>query len=389
MKILAVHNRYLIGGGEDYCHTMEVALLRHLGHAVTEYVVSNEQVSSMGLLRTSLNTIWSVESYVKVKGLLETGHFDLMMVQNSFPLLSPSIYSAARSMHTPVIQFLQNYRLFCLNGFAYRNQRPCLDCMQKFVPWPGIKNACYRSSRAGSMVVASMLVAHRILGTWKQHVDLYISMTQISADIFQKIGLPSEKIIIKPNFLYPTPQPGDGSGNYALFVGRLSPEKGIHFLLQAWKTLGQKMKLKLVGEGPMEDLVKSEAASNPGIEYLGKLPPAEVLEKMGQAAFLIFPSQWYEGMPRTVIESLAVGTPVVATSIGAQKEMIHDGENGVLFQHDSQAEFIRKVESLIQHPAETAQMRRQARASFEENYTLEKNVILWQAIFNRLGLARE
>src|SRR5882757_8921508 len=226
MKILMLHNRYLVPGGEDQSSAAEVALLRGHGHAVEFLEEDNRRVEQLGKARTALRTVWSRESYRRIDEKLRGGQFDILHVQNFFPLWSPSVYYAASRNRVPVVQTLHNYRLMCANALLFRDQHLCQECLGRFLPWRGVVHACYRNSRAASAVVASMVGAHKLAGTWRKRVAMYIAVSGFARDIYITGGLPPEKIVVKPNFIHPSPVPGGGGGGYALYVGRLSTEKG-------------------------------------------------------------------------------------------------------------------------------------------------------------------
>src|SRR5262249_55008592 len=244
---------------------------------------------------------------------LRAGGFDILHLQNFFPLWSPSVYYAAARCRVPVVQTLRNYRLLCANAVFFRADRGCEDWLGRFAPWFGVVHACYRNSRAASSVVTAMVGLHRIAGTWRKRVNVYITLTDFAREKYIASGLPAEKIVVKPNFVDPPPEPGGGEGGYALFVGRLSAEKGIATMIEAWKAAECALPLKIAGDGPLREYVLQAAASIPSITYLGRTAPDETLALMRRAELLVFPSGSYEGMPRTVIEAFAVGTPVLAS----------------------------------------------------------------------------
>lgn len=163
---------------------------------------------------------------------------------------------------------LHNYRLLCVNALFFREGRVCEDCLG-CLPWRGVVHGCYRDSWTASVVVAGMLAVHRALRTWDL-VDRYIALTDFARRKFLEAGLPPEKVVVKPNFVHPDPGPGEGRGGYALFVGRLSPEKGVGTLLKAWKRLGGKVPLKIVGDGPIAGEVRRAAERLSGVEWLGR-----------------------------------------------------------------------------------------------------------------------
>jgi glycosyltransferase involved in cell wall biosynthesis len=209
--------------------------------------------------------------------------------------------------------------------------------------------------------------------TWTKMVDLYICLTDFARRKFIEGGIPDQKIVVKPNFVSPDPGVGSGKGGYGLFVGRLSVEKGLDTLLAAWKQLGGKVPLKIIGDGPLADEVALAAKEIPQVEWLGRKPMAEVHALMGEAMFLVFPSKWYETFGRVAIEAFAKGTPVIASNIGAIAEIIEPGRTGLHFEPGNPEDLVIQVEKLLANPAEVNQMRRQARVEFESKYTLERN----------------
>lgn len=344
MRVLSVHNRYQIRGGEDESREAEERLLQQMGHLVDTYEENNDRVAALGPIRTAVKTIWSVEAYDALRHRLQKQVYDLVHVQNFFPLISPSVHYAAKSEGVPVIQTLRNYRLLCPNGFFFRDDRVCEDCLGKFVPWPAVVHSCYRGSRAASVVLTTMLATHRLLPTWTEMVDQYITLSNFAREKFIQAGFPADKIAVKPNFVHPDPLIGEGRGGYALFVGRLSPEKGISTLLRAWQKLGKKVPLKIVGEGPLAPQVIEAVSLDRGVEWLGKKSLKEVYELIGNAAFLIFPTIGYETFGRVAIEAFAKGTPVIASQVGAIAELVDSNRNGLHFHPGDSEDLALKVE---------------------------------------------
>ena len=383
MKILMLHNRYLIPGGEDQSAAAEAELLRRHGHEVELLEEDNRRVEMLGKARTAMRTLWSPESQKRVESKLRSGRFDILHVQNFFPLWSPSVYYAASRCGVPVVQTLRNYRLICSNAVFFRENRVCEECLGRFAPWPGILHACYRDSRAASSVVAAMIGVHKIAGTWRKQVSAYIALTDFAREKYIAGGLPAEKIVVKPNFVDPAPSPGDGGGGYALFVGRLSAEKGLATMIEAWKTADGVLPLKVAGDGPMLELVKAASAVNPSIQYLGRTPPEDTLELMRRAEFLVFPSGCYEAMPRTVIEAFAVGTPVLASGIGAAVSMVTPEETGFHFAPGNVTELREKAEWCSRNLPRMRAMREKAKAAFEARYTGAANVAELLSIYSK------
>jgi glycosyltransferase involved in cell wall biosynthesis len=380
MRIVLAHNHYLVRGGEDESCEAEALLLRAHGDEVVEYFQDNRRINKLGKFSSAGRTIWSFETYREVVELLQSQSFDLVYVQNFFPLISPSIFYAAKKMHVPVIWTLRNYRSFCLNGLCYRQGDICEKCLGKWFPWPGVRYSCYRGSRAGSGVVALMLGFHRLIRTWSRKVDAFMALTDFARQKYIQAGLPAQKIFVKPNFVIPDPGIGAGDGKYALFVGRLNEEKGVPLLLDAWQRLKIPIPLWIVGDGPLTEEVQRAAVSNALIKYCGRLPHENTLQLMQSAVLLVFPSCWYEGMPRTLIEAFATGLPVVCNDLGAMHSMVVDGKNGLFFEEHSASDLALKVDFLYNHPESVAEMRHWARQSYEKDYTAQLSYRRWMEI---------
>jgi glycosyltransferase involved in cell wall biosynthesis len=386
MTVLMVHNSYRETGGEDHVFADEASLLESRGHHVIRYRLHNDVAVRMNPVNLAGKTIYNSSSYREITTLIREHRPRVAHFHNTFPLISPAGYYAAAAEGVPVVQTLHNYRLLCPNGLFFRDGRPCEDCLGAKIPLDGVVHACYRESRAASGVVAAMLATHRSLGTWARKVDAYVTPTEFARRKFVEGGLPADKIVTKPNFVNRDPGPGDGGGGYALFVGRLSPEKGLVTLLDAWRRLGERaVPLKVVGDGPLAHLVRRASSENPRIEFVGSRPPAEVHALMRCAAVLVFPSELYETFGRVIVESFAAGTPVVATDIGSAAELVDHGRTGFLFSPGSASDLSRHVARLGSPAYDLHVMRENARAQFEERYTAERNYEMLTDIYESLA----
>lgn len=384
MNVLLVHNFYQQPGGEDSVFAEEHRLLEQNGDGVVRFTVHNDAVAAMGKFELARKTIWNRDAQAALREAIRAHGSDVVHFHNTFPLISPAAYYAAHAEGAAVVQTLHNYRLLCPAATFCRDGEVCEDCLGRAVAWPGVWHKCYRDNRIASAAVAAMLAFHRMKKTWRDEVDAYIALTEFARSKFIEGGLPAERIIVKPNFVDPDPEAGRGSGGYALFVGRLTQEKGVPTLLDAWKLLSAtgEIPLRIVGDGPMVDQVRTACRHVAGMEYVGRRPSEVVYGMMGDARMLIFPSQWFEGQPRTIVESLAKGTPVVASRLGSMSEMIEHGRSGMLFAPGDAEDLAQQVRRLMSLPdSEAAAMRRSARQQFEQHYTAGTNYPLLRGIY--------
>lgn len=372
MRVLTIHNYYQQLGGEEQIFATETALLEAYGHEVLRYTLNNHAITGMNPLLLK-KTVWNRSVYQELRSIIREQKPQIAHFHNTFPLISPAAYHAAKDEGIPVIKTLHNYRLICANGLFFREGKVCEDCLGAPFFLPGIIHGCYRGSRPGSAMVSAIKSFHWLLGTWSQTVDLFIAYSKFAMDKFIEGGIPAEKLAFKTNFLYPAPQPGEGKSGYGVFVGRLSVEKGLGVMVDAWRQLGGKIPLKIVGDGPMAGLVKEAVKEMPEIEWLGRLPLEQVYEVIGNAAFLVFPSEWYETFGRVAIEAFAKGTPVVASKIGAITELIDHERTGLHFRPSDPADLAEKINWLFANPLALSRMRQEARAEFEAKYQAADN----------------
>jgi glycosyltransferase involved in cell wall biosynthesis len=393
MKVLLAHNRYRWPGGEDEVFCREKELLCFAGDKILEYTRDNSEIPDSAIvdkIKVSLQTIWAFDSAKQLRSLLRHEWPDVAHFHNTFPLISPSAYYVCQEEGIPVVQSLYNLRLMCPSAICLRDGRVCQDCLGRSLPWPGVVHGCYRDSHLQTAVVAGMLMAHRLLRTWQERVDAYIVATEFFRQKYIAAGLPSEKIFLKPHFLSADPGMKQGTGNYALYLGRLTPEKGVETLLKAWKTL-RHIPLWIRGEGPMEGDIRRLADGNPALRVLPRLSRSECFEVIKGARFLVWPSEGYaETFGLVVIEAFACGTPVIGSRLGAMAEVVDDKRTGLHFTAGDPEDLAAKVDYAWTHPHEVIQMGLAGRAEYENKYTAEPNYealvgIYGRAIQNRLS----
>jgi glycosyltransferase involved in cell wall biosynthesis len=372
--ILILHNYYQQGGGEDNAFAAESKLLASYGHKVVHFTMSNETIKSMSYLDLAKATLWNKATYLKVRDIIRHERPWIAHFHNTFPLISPSAYDACHENGIPVIQTLHNFRLLCPGALLFRKGRPCESCLRKPFPWPASLRVCYRGSLLATLTLCGMLSLHKFLKTWVNKVDRYIVLTQFARSKFIEGGLPESKIVVKPNCLDLEPSSCPARPEGAIFVGRLSSEKGIKTMFRAW-LLMKEIPLKIVGNGPLlsqiESLARREALRN--VEILKWVSRKEVLDLMKRSQFLVFPSEWYENFPMVILEAFACAIPVIASRRGAMEEIIGHGKTGLHFNPGDAEDLADKVKWACSHPGDMMTMGRQARREYELRYTSEAN----------------
>ena len=381
MRIVQVHNRYRHHGGEDAVLETERDLLIGHGHEVHQYLKDNRLIDEDSNVATALSGIWSNSVYREFRTLLRRLRPSVVHVHNTMPLISPSVYYASAAENVPVIQTLHNYRLLCIGGQFLRDNRICEDCINTKCFAPGFRHKCYRQNLAATSAVGAMLVTHWGLSTWRSKITRYIALTAFARDKFICGGLPPAKISVKPNFMAdPGYRPWSRAGRSgALYVGRLTAEKGIQQLLSAWSEVDYP--LDVVGDGPMLDELRRVAPST--VRFHGHLAKPDVMALMQKAAFLAVPSICYETFSLVLMEAFATGLPVVASRIGAMAEIVRDGDTGILFNPGDIDDMREKIALAVGEENLLRMVSQNARKRYEDNFTPGRNYEMLKSIYEQ------
>ncbi len=313
------HNRYREAqpSGENTIVDAEIAQLTAAGVEVLPFIRSSDEIPTMPKTAKALlpiSPIYAPRAQQELSRLLTEHRPDVLHLHNPYPLLSPWVVRTAHKHGVPVVQTVHNYRQVCSSGLYFRDGVICQDCRGRALGVPAIVHRCYRGSRAQSALMATTLAVHR--PTWKS-VDRFIALTTAVADHLRDYGIPDERIVVKPNAI---PDPGQPApvGEGFLFLGRLSPEKGLDLLLDAWRrhpegALGQ---LRIAGDGELRPLVEAAAAERADVTFLGPLDRAGVRAALDDSAVVLATSTWHDVLPTVIIEALASGRPVLGTALG-------------------------------------------------------------------------
>lgn len=331
MRILMVHSRYRQLGGEDLSTLAEMELLQQGGHTVDLLQYDNSRIEQMTAVATSVKTIWSSEAVGDVRRNLGKAKYDILHVQNYFPMVSPAVLIEASRAGVATVQALRNYRLACVNGILFRNGVDCQKCVGSWVPWQGVRLGCFRESRARSAVIAAMIGTHKVLGTWSRHTDAFIATSEAVRRIYVRAGFPEGRLFAKPNIVAEGVTQRERRTE-VVFVGRLTPEKGVDQLIAAWHGNFPAAKLTIIGTGPDESTLRALALGDPTIDVLGELEHREVIASMARARLVAVPSIWEEPFGRIATEAYSVGTPVIATAKGGLVDIVGATGGGAIYE---------------------------------------------------------
>jgi glycosyltransferase involved in cell wall biosynthesis len=376
-SVLFVYNAYLNRGGEDEVFEAEADLFEEHGHPVSRFRVDADPLIDPPLLelpKLALGAVWSQHYYQRLRQLVRDRRPDVVHFHNTFPLISPASYVACKKEGVAVVQTLHNYRLLCPESNFFRDGRPCEDCKGHVVPWPGVLHACYHKSRLETSVIATMLAVHRLRGTWRNDIDLYITPSEFSRQKFVEGGISPDQVVVKPNFFHYRDAEPKSPGDFMLFVGRLSEQKGLRTILRAWNKHALVAPLRIVGDGPMETEVKQVAQEHSWVSYLGRLPRESVLREMRSARALLFASNSYETFGTTVVEAFSSSLPVIASNAGpAGREIVEHGRTGLIFSAGNADELADRIGWAWTHSEEMQHLGLEGRREYDTKYTPDKN----------------
>jgi glycosyltransferase involved in cell wall biosynthesis len=346
-KILQLFSRYLEFGGEEGS-VYRIGDALEARHDVDYFIASTEEMMRIPKVLLPLRAYRNGPVLERLEKYQRLGRFDFWQIHNVFPAISPGAYTLAEKLGVPIIHYLHNYRMGCVNAFWFTKGKECRKCSSgSFIP--GVIGKCWRGSYAQSAAMALMLTDVRRRGLTEQ-VRRWIAISHAQKEAHVGIGLPADRIDVVHHFLDHDPEqetPGFPSDGYGLFIGRLSPEKGVDRLLEAWSRLDQNRRLVIAGDGPEMGSLQAKAArlGLGNVSFAGFVDQSAQRELWAGAAFSIVPSVWQEPFGMVVLEAWARGRAVVAHRIGALPEIITNGVNGFLANPEDPADLAAVLES--------------------------------------------
>ncbi|SFD91646.1 glycosyltransferase family 4 protein [Nitrosomonas sp. Nm166] len=392
MKVLLAHNYYgsSAPSGENQVFEAEGNLLRQRGHEVSEFLRHSDTIrakGAWGAVQGACSTPWNPFAAKMIRQTVETCRPEVVHVHNTFPLLSPAIFHAIGQRAARVLT-LHNYRLFCPAAIPMRNGKVCTDCMDRHSVLPALRHGCYRGSRLATLPLAANVTLHRYLGIWTKQVDAFIALTDFQREKMIEAGLPADRVHVKPNFYPGNPivVPWANRRQSVVFAGRLTAEKGVLVLVQAWLMWGAAApELRIVGNGELRAELEQLAATVPEvpIRFLGQLTGDAAQKEIARARLLVLPSECFEGFPMVIREAFAFGTPTAVSSIGPLPSIVRQGENGVTFAPGNPQSLLSVVRTTWEKAGELDQLAVGARRSYETLYNEEVNYRMLMTIYQQ------
>lgn len=387
--ILHIFSKYSQYGGEEACFFAMNEVLTQIAD-ITPFVYSTQKLaeSPHNALTKARYLLHNKDIEQQLRKLISQHHFDAWMIHNTFPAMSPCVYEIALEQHVPIIHYVHNYRAACLKGVFFRDGHPCFAC-QSGNYLPGIMQKCWRDSYPMSCIAAGILSKTKKLGVWK-NLTAYVAVSHRQKDLLIQCGLPEEKIHVIPHFLdvkedLDIPR----HRRDVLYTGRLSEEKGVFPLIQAWGQLkATDRTLYIMGDGPLrqslENYVREHHITN--ITFTGFIPHEEQAEIRHRCGLSIASSLWDETFGMIVLESWEHKTPIIVTPCGGLPELITHGKNGWISSDSSVKSLVQTLQKSINSEHQWNDMGVQGFQTLRSQYSIQTWLSNISTLFNKLHL---
>ncbi len=385
MKILQVHNYYRLPGGEDRVVCLEKKMLTARGHRVIRFTRDNRRIDGFSPIKKAglfFSAAWARDSCRDLAGMIRQERPDIAHFHNTVPLISAAAYHVCQKLGVPVVQTVHNYRAICPSAVLFREGRICRECRGRAMI-PALRHGCYRGSRTQTAALVAAAWTHSLLGTMKREVDAFIALSPQMKGILTDAGLPAAKITVKPNFSDRVRALPPAPSGHALFLGRLSPEKGLSTLIRAWMDVPT-LPLKIAGQGPLDEKLRREAQGLAHVEFTGHVAGRGLMDLTRQSRFIIHASECLEGFPMAIVEAFSLGRAVLSSAIGTGASMVVPQETGLAFAPGNAADLAHQANWLARHPDACTRMGRNARAVYETCYSEKVNYPKLMDIYNKV-----
>lgn len=388
MRILLIHNFYQEESGENAVFRHEASILNRFGEQVLTYTRHNKEITGYGVRQRAVafaEGFFSIHTWREMRTLVARERPDVALVQNVFPLISPSVYWALKAAKVPVVQLVYNYRFICPDAHLYSLGEICHRCVRGNIAHAIIRR-CYRNSVVYSAWYAIILGMHRALGTFRRKVDLFLVPDNFMRDKLVEGGLPPERIQVNTNpYELDEPPPIYEWDNYVLFIGRLIPQKGVLTAVRAMANVQPGLHLIVVGDGPQQAALETAAKTlAPGrVQLIGPQWGEDLRQLLRRALAVIIPSEWYDNAPLVLYQAFAAGKPVIAANIDGLPEVVEDEVNGLLFSPGDAAALAGAINQLASDPSAVRAMSRAARRKAESEFDAPAHYLRLRAVLEK------
>lgn len=370
MKILIIHNQYQIPGGEDAVADSQYHLLKAVpGVQVEKFIINNNLLQAysffdkLGLFARDLHM---KKTYQELERFIDAFAPDIAHIHNIYPIINPAVYSYLHSKKIKIVQTLHNYRFLCPSGSFFREGHICTECYDKKNFTPCVKYACYKESKAYSFLYAYMIHKGHKKGYFSR-IDRFIALNEFMKEKMIDYGFDEDRFEIIPNVFSADHVEASPKKDYFLFIGRLTQEKGIKTVGEAFK--GIQDRLVIMGGGGEEAYVQQLAEECSNIDYIGFLSGDKKTKIIQEAQAVIVPSEWYENLPTVIIEAFSLGTPVIVSRLGGAQYMVTDGLNGYHFKSGDIASLRIAIDQIKK--SDHIHMSRQGIETYNNYYSVE------------------
>ena len=369
MHLLQIHNYYRHAGGEEQTMNAERDLLQNHGHSVVQLTAHNNHLFRPFVHRKFMNNL---------KKLLKTNNFDVAHVHNVFQIIGSEVYVELHKAKIPIVQSIHNFRFFCINGLFLNNEnKTCELCLNNDFRY-AVQKKCYHNSALWSMLMRYQVrkAKQEVL----KSVNIFVPLNNFAQQKFIAGGFPKDRLIVKPNFLFSQNNNNSTYNSYALYLGRISPEKGLDFFLQTIKSID--FQFIIAGTGVEYETLKTKFSENKNIQFVGFVSGSEKEKLINESAFMVMPSLCYENFPISILEAYQNAKAVVAPDFGSFSYNVIHNKTGLLYKQNDANSLKQTIETMIENE-NYIKLGKQAQQHFETNLTDKQNYLQLINIYNQ------
>ncbi len=391
VKILYCHNIYTAEGGENTVFRQETQILQAHGEVVRTFTRNSNEIAHYNAAAKAgafVFGFYSMRTQRELTQTVEEFRPDVALVQNVFPLLSPSVYLTLHRLRVPVVQLIFNYRLVCINGSLFRDGALCERCVRGSV-FNAIPRRCLHGSLGLSVWYAMIFGMHRTAQTFRKTIDRVVVPHGFVGRKIAEAGIDPSRIRINPNpFTLPKRAEGESAEPFILYVGRVIPEKGVLSLVRAMESVPPPVRLVIVGDGEEMPAIKAFLEGRPAlaarIDMPGRMWGDQLHALENGALAHVLPSQFHDISPVFVYTALGLGKPVIVSDLGSLPEMVGDGVEGLVFRAGDSAGLAAKINELAANPALRRKLGDAGRRKAEEQFAPEVHYRRLRAVFEEV-----